>query len=77
LYGANPEQLVEGGIFCLEYLEVESGGTATIKDGDDNTICSGITILHCDKSPLRCDQGIKIEGDITIAKGFVLNRVFV
>jgi len=68
---------VPKGIFFLELLVLESSKTTTIKDGDGNTIATGLTGYSQDHSPLRCDRGIEFVGEIEFAKGFVLNGVFV
>lgn len=75
LSGTDDECLASKGIFFLEYLEATSGTTVTIKDGNDNTIVPGIASLNIAFSPLRCDYGIKITGDLVIAKGFMLREV--
>ena len=76
LSGKDDSLSVPRGIFFLEYLEADKFGTVTIKDGDGDTICSGISAFHNEQVPLRCDKGIEIVGDVTIAKGFVVEDVF-
>ena len=76
LSGTNQTLDVPNGMFCLEYLEMESGKTVTIEDGDGNTIASGVSAFNNDRVPLRCDLGVTLTGDVTIAKGFVLEQCF-
>ncbi len=68
---------VPNGIVFLELLQVDSGGTVQIDDGDGNTISTSISDFAQDHSPLRCDKGITITGDVDFAKGFVIYGVFV
>jgi hypothetical protein len=75
LSGTNDAYSVPKGIFFLEFLEMSSG-TATIEDGDGNTIATGVTAFSNDHSPLRCDLGITITGSISMAKGFHIPDVF-
>ena len=76
LSGTNQTLDVSKGIFFLEYLEVDGAGTVTLLDGNSDQICSGITAFNNDKIPLRCDYGITITGDVSIAKGFVVEDAF-
>ena len=74
--GTNDKLIIPNGIFFLEYLEPDKLGSVTLKDGAGNTICSGLSAFENDYSPLRCDGGIEIVGDVVMAKGFVLPGVF-
>ena len=76
MYGTNESYPVVDGIFFLEYLESDGATTVTIKDGDGNTICTGVSDFSNDYSPLRCDKGIEFVGDVAIAKGFFVPGVF-
>jgi len=76
LYGTDESFLVPNGIFFIEYLEADKLGTVTIKDGDGTTIASGISTFNQDRSPIRCDYGVQVVGDLAILKGFVLRNVF-
>lgn len=67
--GTDETYPLSDGIFFLEFLEMDSG-TATIKDGKGRTIATGVTAFNQDRSPIRCDYGITVEGDASIAKGF-------
>lgn len=68
---------VPNGIVFIEFLQVEGAGTISITDGNSVTVASGITDFSNDHSPLRCDRGITITGSLKIAKGFVVEDVFV
>jgi len=74
--GSNESLSVTKGIFFLEMLVLESGKTVAIKDGEGNTIATGLTGFEQDFSPLRCDYGIEFVGDVEFAKGFVLEGIF-
>lgn len=77
-YGGSGNTIaVPKGIFFLEFLQVEGAGTIDITDGDGNTIASGVTDFSNDHSPLRCDKGVTLTGSLKMAKGFVLDGVFV
>ena len=76
LRGSNQSYPVSRGIFFLEYLEPDKLGTVVVKDGKGNTMTGSINAFNNDKSPLRCDYGIVIVGDVTIAKGFFIDQVF-
>jgi len=72
LSGASESFSVAKGIFYLEYLEVASGSTVDIADGEGNQIIpatSGFNLAH---SPLRCDYGVQITGTCVFAKGFFI-----
>lgn len=74
--GTDETMSLPNGVFFLEYLEADTGTTVTIEDGSGNTICSGMSSFNNEICPLRCDYGFTITGDVTIAKGFVLDGVF-
>jgi hypothetical protein len=76
LNGLNPEIFIDKGTVFLEMIEVQGSGTVDILDGKGNLIASGVVALSQDTSPLRCDYGVTLTGNITIAKGFVLEGIF-
>lgn len=76
LYGTNQTFPVDKGIFFLEYLETDGATTVTIKDGNDVQMTDAISEFNQEVVPLRCDYGITITGDVVIAKGFFVERVF-
>jgi hypothetical protein len=76
LSGTDPEFLTETGVFFLEMLQLGTGATVTIKDGDDVTIATTVSSFSQDQSPLRCDKGIKFTGTVIMAKGFVMEGCF-
>jgi len=73
--GVNQTLLVPKGIFFLEYLDVVSG-TVAISDGKGNVIVPAIDSFSNDHSPLRCDYGITITGNVAIAKGYTIEEFF-
>jgi len=76
LSGIDESYPVEKGIFFLEFVEATTGTTVIIKDGLGNTIVSGVDSWSQDHSPIRCDYGIEIEGNLKLAKGFFRANVF-
>lgn len=74
--GTNDSLSAPKGIFFLELLQLEAGKSITIADGDGNIIATGVTSFEQEHSPLRCDKGITITGDVQFGKGFVINAVF-
>ena len=75
LSGTDDTYPISNGIFFLVLLETT--GTVDIKDGDGNTICTGISGFSNDHDPLRCDKGIEIVGTAPIAKGFYVKDALV
>lgn len=75
--GADQKLLTPKGIFFLEFLKSEDSTVVSIKDGNGDTIATGLTGFDQDHSPLRCDNGIEFVGDVEFAKGFVLEQVLV
>ena len=72
LYGTDQSFPVSNGFFFLEYLQVDGAGTVTIKDGENNTISTGVTTFSNDYVPLVCPYGIELKGDVAMAKGFFI-----
>lgn len=75
IYGTDEQMILKDGIFFLEFLAADTGGSVTIKDGKGEILGTGITNFSQDHSPLRCDYGIELEGDVAFAKGFVIQGV--
>lgn len=76
LSGTDPEFVSDNGVFFLEMLQLGTGVTVTLKDGDDVTIATTVSSFSQDQSPLRCDKGIKITGTVIMAKGFIMEGCF-
>lgn len=76
IVGTNQELPLSDGVFFLEYLEAATGTTVAIADGNGTQIVAAISSFASDHSPLRCDYGIAITGEVVIAKGFVVPGVF-
>lgn len=74
--GSTPTFLVPKGIFFLEYIELTSGNSVTIKDGDGVTVAAGVTHWDDSWSPLRLDHGVIITGAVLVAKGFMIEGTF-
>jgi hypothetical protein len=76
LAGTDKEVISKNGIFYLEHIIVASAGvTVAIKDGEGTLIIPEIGDLDCEMSPVRCDHGIKIDGTVLMAKGFIMEDV--
>lgn len=67
---------IPNGIFFLELLVPETGNVITIETGD-GLVITGVEEFSQDHSPLRCDRGVTFTGDLSIAKGFVVEDFFV
>lgn len=76
IYGNNESFLVDKGVFFIEYLQAATGTTVTVKDGKGNTIVSALSEYKQDWSPIRCDYGISITGNVDMVKGFIVRNVF-
>jgi hypothetical protein len=76
LTGTDESYLVDKGIFYIEFFEADTGKTVTIKDGSGNTIAAGVSSFSQDHSPIRCDYGIQVTGDLAMLKGYVMRNVF-
>ena len=68
--------LVPKGVVLLELLQVETGNTVAIEDGEGNVLATGVTDFEQEHSPLLCDKGIKIIGAVTIAKASVIDGIY-
>lgn len=67
---------VPQGIVFIELLIVDGAGSIEFKDGNGDVIATGVTDFSQDHSPLRCDRGVTMTGDVAIAKGFVIADAF-
>jgi hypothetical protein len=74
--GVNDKYLLDKGVFFLEFFEAKATTTVQIKDGQGTSIASGVTWFSNDQSPLRCDYGIEVVGEVTLLKGFIVRNVF-
>lgn len=74
--GVDQSFLIEKGIFFIEYIESTTGTTVSIADGDGTTIATGISYFSQDYSPIRCDYGVTITGNLIMLKGFIMQNVF-
>ena len=77
-YGSSGNTLsVPNGIVFIEVLQVDGAGTIEIKDGNGEVIASGAKDFSQDHSPLRCDKGVTLTGDVQFCKAFVIEGIFV
>ena len=76
LLGNNESHLVPKGVFFVEHFEAVAGTTIAIADGEGRAVASAAVNFSNDYSPLRCDLGITITGNVTMLKGFVVESVF-
>jgi len=75
LSGADPEFLSDDGIFYLDSLILASGETVVIKDGQDRVVVPDMISFESAFNHIRCDYGIKITGNVVMAKGYVVENV--
>jgi hypothetical protein len=75
LSGTDPEYLSDDGIFFLDTLILESGKTVSITDGKNQSIVTEMISASFNNNHLRCDYGIKITGDVIMAKGYIVENV--
>ena len=75
LSGADPEFLSDDGIFFLDTLVLASGETVDIKDGLDRLVVENMLSVALNNNHIRCDYGIKITGNVVMAKGYVVENV--
>lgn len=76
LSGTDPEILSARGVFFLDTLVLADGETVDISDGNDNVIVTNMIGFSSSKNHVRCDYGIKITGDVLMAKGYLIENVF-
>ena len=76
LTGVDERYLVPNGAFFLEQLESFNATGANISDGQGNIIMTNVDFVFGDYSPIRCDYGIILTGDVNYAKGFVKRNIF-
>lgn len=76
LTGNNESFLVPKGVFFIDYVEAVSGTTVTLTDGNGQTIVSSLSSYSQEYSPLKCEGGVTITGNVVMVKGFVLRQVF-
>lgn len=75
LSGANPEYLSDDGIFFLDTLVLASGETVDLADGKDRSVVENMLSVELNNNHIRCDYGIKITGNVVMAKGYVVENV--
>lgn len=77
LSGANPSVSASKGVFFLELLVVKDTESVDLIDGNTNSIASGVKgTINAEISPIVCEKGLTIDGNIVLAKGYVLNNIF-
>jgi len=75
LSGTDPELLTADGIFFLDTLVLATGETVNIKDGNDRVVVDNMLGVTLNNNHIRCDYGIKITGDVIMAKGYLVENV--
>lgn len=73
--GNNQSHLVASGIFFIEHFEAATGTTITITDGNGIQVATGASYFSSDRSPIRCDNGIVITGNVAMLKGFAMESI--
>jgi len=74
--GIDQSVAVDKGIFFLESIIPATGTTVTLNDGAGVEIVAGLGSFTSNFSPIRCDYGISIVGNVMIAKGYIVRGVF-
>lgn len=74
--GENQEYYLDFGTILLFHLEAVPGTTVTISDGRGKEYASGVSGFTFDHIPLRLDYGVKITGNVSLARGYVINNCF-
>jgi len=77
LSGTDQSIEMKKGFFMLELLVVPTGETVILTDGNGREIASGVTGFSQEHSPLKCEKGLVITGDVEIAKGFEVPAVLI
>jgi len=75
--GTDQSIKVESGFFMLELIVVPSGETVTLTDGTGRAMISGLTGFSQEHSPMKCEKGLTITGNVEIAKGFEVPGVLI
>ena len=75
LSGVDESYPITNGIFYIELIEAAAGTTVEIKDGKGNTVLPAISDFSQDYSPIRCDYGVDVTGNLVALKGFFLQGV--
>lgn len=76
LDGVNQARAVAKGVFFVEFLAAAAGTTVAIADGEGNQIVAAIANFSNELSPMRCDYGITVTGNLSMLKGFIVEGVF-
>jgi benzoyl-CoA reductase/2-hydroxyglutaryl-CoA dehydratase subunit BcrC/BadD/HgdB len=76
LVGVNESYPVAKGVFFIEYFTAAAGTTVAIADGEGRQIVAAVSAFANDRSPLRCDYGITVTGNLAILKGYFVESVF-
>lgn len=69
LTGVVDDIILEKGVFWLE--QISASAAVSISDGDGKAIIPSIVSLECEMSPIRCDRGVKVTGNVIFMKGFI------
>lgn len=69
------EYITEKGIFFLELFKAPDSEVSEIKDGNDVSVIAAIFSFDQEHTPLRLNNGIKIDGNIDYLKGYFLEGV--
>lgn len=77
IYGTDETMSIPNGAFFLEYLQVDGQGNITILDGDGVIISTGVETFSNDFVPLECPKGFTLTGDVAMAKGFVIEDLYI
>ena len=73
---SNPTLIRPKAIVFIDYLEVASGSTVDIVDGDGDVVASDISSFDMTYTPLRLDHGFTVTGSVLMLRGFIIEGVF-
>ena len=76
LIGVNETCPVAKGVFFVEFLAAAAGTTVAIADGEGRAVVAAVANFSNEFSPMRCDYGITVTGNLAMLKGFVVEGVF-
>ena len=76
LTGIDESFTVINGVFFIESLRAVAGTTVAINDGAGTAMIPAVDEIDLEHSPIRCDGGVSVTGNLAYLKGFVVRNVF-
>ena len=69
---SNPTIACPNGMVFVDYMELTAGATVTIKDGDGDTVATGVSGFDMTYTPMRLDHGMQITGTVLMLRAFII-----